>query len=207
MSSLCLGRSPPCPDPARCGLSPHTAAIGVPLKKGCPSGPDGRLPTLTCSTWRPVTEPEPLGVTQEPEAGGVGVGTAHSAGCMHRNPHTPTAPRPPAEGGGAAGEGALEWGSCAEPSDPEGCGGLRGSPCRTGVCENSRFFSPLPTWGGSLVAPALPPTPPSAYKPLRGLRLVLGEKCEEREDGNYSEVKGSVGWVRAEVGDPHVPGA
>lgn len=52
-----------------------------------------------------------------------------------------------------------------------------------------------------------PPSPLSAHKPLRGLRLVVGEKCELGERGwkLCTEVKGSVGWVRTEVGDPRVP--
>lgn len=77
--------------------------------------------------------------------------------------------------------------------------------------ENYRtcFF---PNVGGSVLQPwpfsAPPPdTPLSAHKPLRGLRLVVGEKCELGERGwkLCTEVKGSVGWVRTEVGDPRVP--
>lgn len=69
----------------------------------------------------------------------------------------------------------------------------------------------FPQRGGlSVAALALfrpPPTPLSAHKPLRGLRLVVGEKCELGERGwkLCTEVKGSVGWVRTEVGDPRVP--
>lgn len=71
-----------------------------------------------------------------------------------------------------------------------------------------------PDVGGSVLQPwlfsATPPhSPLSAHKPLRGLRLVVGEKCELGERGwkLCTEVKGSVGWVRTEVGDPrpHVP--
>lgn len=68
-----------------------------------------------------------------------------------------------------------------------------------------------PNVGGSVLQPwpfsAPPPTPLSAHKPLRGLRLVVGEKCELGERGwkLCTEVKGSVGWVRTEVGDPRVP--
>lgn len=76
--------------------------------------------------------------------------------------------------------------------------------------ENYRSFF-FPNVGGSVLQPEpFPPTPHtplSAHKPLRGLRLVVGEKCElgERRWKLCTEVKGSVGWVRTEVGDPHVP--
>lgn len=73
------------------------------------------------------------------------------------------------------------------------------------------FF--FPTWGAQCCSlgpfPPTPHTPLSAHKPLRGLRLVVGKKCEVRERGwkLCTEVKGSVGWVRTEVGDPRVPRA
>jgi hypothetical protein len=71
------------------------------------------------------------------------------------------------------------------------------------------FF--FPNVGGSVLQSgpfsAHPSHPPlSAHKPLRGLWLVVG-KCELGERGwkLCTEVKGSVGWVRTEVGDPRIP--
>ncbi|XP_021565018.1 TANK-binding kinase 1-binding protein 1 [Carlito syrichta] len=86
--------------------------------------------------------------------------------------------------------------------------GLRTLPWASDLCIwSQQFLLPSPRCLGpqalAMNAPVktdtqIRPDRTAALQPLRGLRLVVGKKCElEREDGNCTEVKGSVGlpWL------------